>query len=355
MSTKSARNLTEYSAAVEAAKNGKGTEVTLEAARSILIKHVSKEFESLKYPEEFKCHAEGGGFLVETQNKIFLMPLYDREENKIDISTEELMDTSTRDKTPATNFDTTISGHLIVETINADIHILSSEIQGMDNDSPGCQFRKNTEIITDHMSFIESVEKNGLDTVYIIRDYNKFPNPANKPYPMHLRLDKGIINPLITKHLQGKMPKVNPDFPLLEMQRRIIHSLDRSGYPELAETAKAYYSNKLPLPVIFADKLCTTQGYGNHYAIMNNYHQANDQARYHESWMKNVRPEEIVTVNTLKQDKIDLVTKEFQKFTEFLNDNKKDLASIKELQPLLKRIVHNVKEISSTNKNDHSL
>lgn len=108
---KSDRNLHEYGEALEAANNGKGVEVTLSQLQRILTKHVAPEYASLstviedkpEYHETIFLHGEmqpteatneleyqaiGGGFVVKTGDKLFLMPIYGRDYNKIDITTD---------------------------------------------------------------------------------------------------------------------------------------------------------------------------------------------------------------------------------------------------------------------------
>lgn len=242
---------------------------------------------------------------------------------------------------------TKITGHQIVEAINADIHMLSSEIKGMTYDSPGNTFSKNTSLIKDHKNFVKSVEKNGLDTEYTIKDYNTWSHLAKITYPMHLRLDRGINEPLIAMHQRERLPKINPDFPLFDQQWRIVQFLEHAELPDLAQSTLAHYTNKLPLPIVYADKMCSTQGYGNHYAIMGKFHQANSQAVQHETWMKNSNHAELKTVNSIKQDKTEFINTEVDKFIKFMHDNNKDLANIKELKPKLKELDQVIKTLKA--------
>jgi hypothetical protein len=87
MSNKSRNNLIEYNKYRENALKGIGNKVTVHQLRHILISYVDKEYAKLTDPQLVN-HAKGGGFVINNKDNLFMMPLYDKNENKIDLSNE---------------------------------------------------------------------------------------------------------------------------------------------------------------------------------------------------------------------------------------------------------------------------
>lgn len=87
MSSKSLNNLHEYEDAKSDAAKGIGNIVSIHQLRHILIHYVDNEYGNLDN-KELVYQAVGGGFVIENENKLFMMPLYDKEENKINLSND---------------------------------------------------------------------------------------------------------------------------------------------------------------------------------------------------------------------------------------------------------------------------
>lgn len=117
------RNLREYDEAIENAYQGLGTVVSVDQLKELLTEYVDKDYGELKTtsdsmrPEyyekvfiqgemqvvdasnEFEYHAIGGGFAVKHDDKLYIMPLYDKKGenihvpliNKIDIERYKLL------------------------------------------------------------------------------------------------------------------------------------------------------------------------------------------------------------------------------------------------------------------------
>lgn len=239
-----------------------------------------------------------------------------------------------------------VTGHEIKIIVEKEVDALRKSIEGISKDST--QYEKTMPQIRDHENFLHYLEKNDLNTTYTIRDYTKWPNPAEKTEAMLLRLEPQVIDSLLeVVEKREKLPKINPDFPLQKTQLMIHERFITREMNSHANAILSFYTNKLPAPIMYGDKLCSSQGYINHFAIMNNFHQANDQAIFYDEWMKVTRPEELTTINSLKQQKAEAIAAKIDEFIKYIKENKNCLA-LKELKPKIKELNHAMKDITNT-------
>jgi hypothetical protein len=199
-------------------------------------------------------------------------------------------------------------------------------------------------------SFIDSLCKIPPETIFTIKDFDKWPNPSKRTYADHLKLSSEILDVLIKEDMK-KLPKINPESKLFAEQIRVIDSwkCGSEANPNIEKAVTAYFTDKRELPVIYAYKRCSTQGYGNHGAIMSNYHTANDRSRHYCSYVEKMPGLE--TLNTMKQKQFDTVSQEIDKFVVFLKEHK-NILSDKGLKDKMKELTHTIKTHSSEAKTD---
>lgn len=176
-----------------------------------------------------------------------------------------------------------ISGKEIVDIFNNEIKTIVDNIPNL----LGFQIKDAEYDIKANKEFVEQITQLGLDKKYNIYSYIAYPNPSGQSHAEYLRRSESINNNILT-NLKLQNPKTERHYTLLNYQKKIVESYENKNMHDHASTMIEYWKRGEEAPVIFADKLCGMYSYGNHFSIIEHFKSANDEAVYHDKYIKHM-------------------------------------------------------------------